>query len=74
MFQTCMTFFLLQNTKEALGPKAHWTPITFIVWTKRHTFVKISTFVSTEESNTCLEWREGEEMMTEFLFLGELSL
>lgn len=32
LFQTCMTFFLLRNTKELVSK--HWTPLTFIALTK----------------------------------------
>jgi len=57
-----MTFFVLRNKNKKVGSKQHWTPLNFI------------DFFYKKKIYTVLEQIGGEELLTEFLFWGEISL
>jgi len=80
LFQTCMSFFLLLNTKEVLLKKMGNQ--TVARQKKKGSIKCLFTYILQKfffcvqlkkETHTGLEQLEGEEMMTEFKFLGELS-
>jgi len=56
-----MTFFVLRNKNKKVGSKQHWTPLNFI------------DFFYKKKIYTVLEQIGGEELLTEFLFWGEIS-
>ncbi len=57
-----------------MGSKSTLNPNYFNCMDKKTPICQNIYFVSTVESHTGLEWREGEEIMTEFVFVGQLPL
>ncbi len=76
-FQTCMTYFLQQNTKDIiLKNVGKETILATSDKEKKKTngFLKISFYVPQKESHKGLKRHKGKNVMTEFEFLGELCL